>query len=166
MQSSDTKYQQEFIDLVQQNEALLFKIVGLYCNNQKDKEDLKQEILYQAWKSFPSFKKESKFSTWFYRVGLNTALNFLKKAKTPVEPIEKAEKQLANNNEPEDRKEQLFLIIKQLNEVDRMLIMLHLDGHKNQEIAEITGMTQNHINVKLHRIKNNIINHFKTKSYV
>jgi RNA polymerase sigma-70 factor (ECF subfamily) len=99
------------------------------------------------------------FSTWLYKVALNTVLTFNKK-HIKNEDLEKIG-QTGTNPDTKDNSEILYHIIKSLGEVDRMLISLHLDGYKNNEIAEITGMTQNHINVKIHRIKSKIIEKFK-----
>ena len=92
-------------------------------------------------------------------MALNTVLTFNKKRKIN-EDIEKTEPIETTQDSKEDY-EVLYHIIKSFEEVDRMLITLHLDGYKNNEIAEITGMTQNHINVKIHRIKAKIIEKFK-----
>jgi len=146
-----------FIKDIKENEGIIFKVIGLYTDSEEDKKDLYQEILYQAWRSFQNFKKDSKFSTWLYKVALNTALNFRRKEKQKTTLPDTMEAQLETN----ENFELLYLIIKSFDEVNRMLITLHLDGYKNIEIAEITGMTQNHINVKLHRLKNIIIEKFK-----
>lgn len=145
--------------LIQKHEGIIHKVIGLYVDVAEDKRDLYQEILLQGWRSFANFKGASAFSTWLYKVALNTVLTFRKKQKKKTElednhPVEKT------TTSREDS-EVLYIIIKSLEEVDRMLISLHLDGYKNKEIAEISGMTQNHVNVKIHRIKALIIEKFK-----
>lgn len=150
--------QSEFLSEVKEHEAILFKIIGLYADTNEDREDLRQEILFQAFKSFPNFKRASRFSTWFYKVALNTALSFIKKNNMSKEKI------LARDNEMivrDENAELLYHIIKSLNEVDRMIMTLHLDGYKNKEIAEITGMVPTSLNVKIHRIKSVVIQKFK-----
>lgn len=129
----------------------------------EDKEDLYQEILLQAWKSFARFRGESRFSTWLYRVGLNTVLTFQRKNDKKVDSNAQELPQAGIKAEVEQREdsELLYLEIKKLNEIDRMIISLHLDGYKNGEIAEITGLKVNHINVKLHRVKQQIIDGLK-----
>jgi len=150
--------QNDYMELIQANEGIIHKVIGLYVDYEEDRKDLYQEILLQGWKSFQRFEGASKFSTWLYKVALNTVLNFHKKRK------KKAEAELPvpqpTTATPQEDHELLYQIIRSLNEVDRMLITLHLDGYKNKEIAEITGMTQNHVNVKIYRIKEQIIEKF------
>ena len=119
-----------------------------------------QEILLQSWRSYSNFKAKAQFSTWLYRVALNTALNFHRKRRK-TENLDAVQQVLVDKQKDTSDTEILYLVIKSLSEVDRMLITLHLDGYKNGEIAEITGMTVNHINVKLHRIRTIITNKFK-----
>ena len=153
--------QTDFINLIQEHNGIIHKVISLYVDNQDDKKDLHQEILLQAWKSFKSFQGRSAFSTWLYKVSLNTVLTFNKKRKISG-TLDKVEN-IESSQDRNDDSEALYLIIKSLGEIDKMLISLHLDGYKNIEIAEITGMTQNHINVKIHRIKGRIINEFKQR---
>lgn len=151
--------QTEFIKLIQKHNGIIQKVIGLYVHSQDDQKDLHQEVLLQAWKSYKNFKGQSAFSTWLYKVALNTVLTYSKKRKRIIDFDE------SGHIEPtqivKEDYEILYEIIKSLGEVDRMLISLHLDGYKNNEIAEITGMTNNHINVKIHRIKGKIIEVFK-----
>jgi len=151
--------QTEFIKLIRKHNGIIQKVLGFYANTKDDQKDLHQEVLLQAWKSFGYFKGHSAFSTWLYRVALNTALTFSKK-RQKIKDFDKSGLFESSQQNREDY-EVLYDIIKSLGEVDRMLISLHLDGYKNNEIAEITGMTQNHINVKIHRIKKKIIEIFK-----
>jgi RNA polymerase sigma factor (sigma-70 family) len=147
-----------FLQQVEANIGIIRKIVHLYVEHPDDRRDLQQEILYQAWKAFPAFQGLSKFSTWLYRVSLNTVLTFQKRARkhatTSLDII------VPHITTPDDREsdnaERLYTAIRQLKEAERALIMLHLDGFGNDEIADITGLTTNHVAVKLHRIKNDL----------
>lgn len=154
----------DFTTLVQQNEGIIHKVINLYIDNKEDQKDLFQEILLQAWKSFSSFQAQSAFSTWLYRVALNTVFNFRKKQKTIAALPEKAAAIVKSTVEQQTH-EQLYLEIKKLNPVDKALITLHLDGYKNMEIAEMLGMSKSNVGVKIHRIKNAIIQQLKSKSY-
>lgn len=155
---SDT-LQNTFMNEIQENEAIIHKVIGLYVDMEEDKRDLYQEVLLQAWKSYPNFNRASKFSTWLYRVSLNTVFSFNKKEnKNATQEIKEKNIPIVK---PKEDYEILYAIVKKLNKVDRMIMSLHLDGYKNKEIAEIIGINQNHLNVKIHRIKENVISSFK-----
>jgi RNA polymerase sigma-70 factor (ECF subfamily) len=132
----------------------------------EDQKDMYQEMLLQAWKSYATFREASTFSTWLYRICLNTALTYRKKEENRKKIVTEvaAQKVETTSSIPTEEHEILYLIIKQLGEVDRMLITLHLDAYKNHEIADITGMTTNHVNVKIHRLKATIIDQLKKVS--
>ena len=154
------KTKDDFILLIKDNEKIIHKVIGLYVYHNEDKKDLYQEILLQAWKSFALFNGSSKFSTWLYKVSLNTVFSFIRKER-PEEASDYEDMHRVVT--PEDKKEEygvLYDLIQQFNEVDRMLMMLHLDGYKNFEISEITGMNTNHVNVKIHRLKQTIVKQF------
>ncbi|MES2734171.1 MAG: sigma-70 family RNA polymerase sigma factor [Bacteroidota bacterium] len=146
--------EQEFIELINQHQKIIHKIIRLYTETKDDGADLFQEILLQAWRSFKKFRGDALFSTWLYRVGLNTALTF--KSQTSHQkhsrPLE-ATDLVYHDNGLDDQKEVLYRAIRQLSEVDRVLIGLHLDGYQPEEIGEIAGITANNVSVKLHRIK-------------
>jgi RNA polymerase sigma-70 factor (ECF subfamily) len=154
--------EREFTEEIEKCRRIIFKVIRLYVNNPEDEKDLYQEILLQAWRSYTRFRGESKFSTWLYRISLNTVLTF-KRRPYLVKPHE----DLASlntpvpNTRPADEVDALYSAIKSLNEIDRMIITLHLDGYANEEIADIAGLTAGHIGVKLFRIKallTNILN--------
>ena len=149
-----------YLNFITAHEGIIHKVVGLYADGKQDKEDLYQEILLQSWRSYSNFKAKAQFSTWLYRVALNTALNFHRKRRK-TENLDAVQQVVVDKQKDTSDTEILYLVIKSLSEVDRMLITLHLDGYKNGEIAEITGMTVNHINVKLHRIRTIITNKLK-----
>jgi RNA polymerase sigma-70 factor (ECF subfamily) len=152
--------QKEFLDLVEQNRGIIFKVIRLYVRHAEDERDLFQEILFQAWKSYPRFDGRSKFSTWLYRVSLNTVLTF-KRRPVLVESREVLESKEVITRDKLEETEMLYQFIMELAEVDRMIITLHLDGYENEEIAEITGLTKNNVAVKLHRSKTMVIEKFK-----
>jgi len=118
--------QTEFIKLIRRHNGIIQKVSGFYTNTRDDQKDLHQEVLLQAWKSFGNFKGHSAFSTWLYRVALNTALTYNKKHQR-IKDIDKSGLFEPGQQNREDY-EVLYDIIKSLGEVDRMLISLHLDG--------------------------------------
>jgi len=154
--------EKEFTLLIEQNRGIIFKVIRLYVNHEEDERDLFQEVLFQAWRSYPNFKGQSKFSTWLYRVGLNTVLTFKRKPQlvVPHDNLSTLKVSVEEKNYPEET-EALYIAIRELNEIDRMVISLHLDGYENEEVAEISGLTKNNVAVKLHRIKETLTKKLK-----
>ncbi len=152
--------EKEFLALVEQNRGIIFKVIRLYVRHSEDERDLFQEILFQSWKSYPRFDGRSKFSTWLYRVSLNTVLTF-KRRPILVETREVLDSKEVVTNQKQEDTEMLYNAIMNLPEIERMIITLHLDGYENEEIAEITGLTKNNVAVKLHRSKTTVIEKLK-----
>jgi len=144
-----TDKEQAFLSLVQNHSGIIHKVIRLYVDHEEDRKDLYQEILCQVWISMERFDQRSKFSTWLYKVGLNTVLTFKRKEKQAMATV--AEEMVFT--EPSDEAERLLAAIKHLSEIDRLIITLHLEGYENEEIADITGISKNNVAVKLHRIK-------------
>lgn len=141
-----------FEKLIKENRGIIFKVIRLYVQHEEDEKDLFQEIIFQAWRSYPRFEARSKFSTWLYRIALNTVLTFKRRPRVidnheDLSLLAVADKTVSHDSEV------LYIAIRQLSEIERMIISLHLDGYDNNEIADIAGLTKNHIAVKLHRIK-------------
>ncbi|MBX2895220.1 MAG: sigma-70 family RNA polymerase sigma factor [Cyclobacteriaceae bacterium] len=155
--------EKEFVALVNENRGIIYKVIRLYINQEEDSRDLYQEIVFQAWKSYPRFDGRSKFSTWLYRVGLNTVLTFKRRPVVVIPHEDLASLNVAQTKINTDESEALYVAIRQLPEVDRMIITLHLDGYENEEIADITGLTKNNTAVKLHRIKDLLIKQLKAE---
>lgn len=156
--------EEDFIKVIKENEGLLFKITSLYTDTKIDAEDLRQEIVYQLWKSFDSFSGKSKRSTWMYRVALNTALVYLKK-KNRIKIKPGINEQFLQRIDPidtvmEERVKTLYKVIKKLNKIERSIILLYLEGKNYEEIAEITGFTKTNIGTRINRIKT------KLKSFI
>lgn len=145
---------EKFLELIQQHRGIMQKVIYLYIDAPAERQDMLQEILLQAWKSYPNFQGNSKFSTWLYRVSLNTVLTAQRKnyRKPDTEPLEAA-LHLSQQHDDSSEKEWLFFTIRQLSDIDRMIISLHLDGYLNEEIADITGMLKTNVALKLHRIR-------------
>ncbi|WPP48198.1 RNA polymerase sigma factor [Catalinimonas niigatensis] len=145
---------EKFLKLIQQHRGIMQKVIFLYIDEATERQDMLQEILLQAWKSYPAFEERSKFSTWLYRVSLNTVLTAQRKnyRQPDIESLEAAA-HLSQQSDDSSEKEWLVLSIKQLPEIDRMIISLHLDGYQNEEIADISGMQKANIALRLHRIR-------------
>ena len=151
----------EFIEIIQENEGLIYKVTKVYTYSKEDEQDLYQEIVYQLWKSFSSFRNESKISTWMYRIALNTSIAHLNKEKKKQShvPIDELllNKMDAADTLMEERSEVLFALIKNLNDLEKGIILLYLEGRTYDEIAGITGFTSSNVGTRLGRIKQKII---------
>lgn len=149
---------EEFVRLVNQHRFILFKLSNLYCQPGPDREDLFQEIIVQLWKAYPNFRGESKFSTWLYRVALNTAISGLRKEKKRFatlgpENLPAQEPDIQYEQEQDEQLLQLYVAINQLTAIERALVMLYLDDKSYQEMEEILGINENSLRVKMNRIK-------------
>ncbi|MCR9289475.1 MAG: sigma-70 family RNA polymerase sigma factor [Bacteroidetes bacterium] len=157
--------EQAFIEQIEKHAGIIHKVIQLYVDSAEDRRDVYQEILLQAWKSFQKFRGDSSFSTWLYKVCLNTVLTFSRKLKKYDELPNNYTNTPSNHQDKQETSDVLYYLIRQLNETDRMIMTLYLEGYKNKEIAEITGLTVNHINVKIHRLKTQIVNDLKKEKY-
>jgi len=148
----------EFADLLEQNKGIIHKVSLLYTQNQADREDLYQDICLQMWKSFSSYREEAKFSTWLYRVAINTAISQVRKRKNRFLPLDNLNENFNNTggHEKDDRTKLLFKAISKLNTIDKAIIMLWLEEKKYEDIAEILGISKSNVSVKLVRIKRNL----------
>jgi RNA polymerase sigma-70 factor (ECF subfamily) len=150
--------EKEFLKIIKKNQGIIHKVCNMYCDDQEDKNDLFQEIVAQLWKSYPSFRKESKFSTWMYRVALNTAITTFKRTKRRPDQNRLSDdyfqiKDETYSSEIEDDIKKLHRAVAQLTGVEKSIVLLYLENKKYEEIAEITGITQNYVRVKMNRIK-------------
>lgn len=156
MQSKD-----QFVDIIQQNEGVIYKIVRAYAYGIDQQKDLYQEIVYQLWKSFESFRGDAKFSTWIYRIALNTSISHLKKGKRRPATIElKFEHaDILKSEGSEALEEQMKLLygsIKSLDLIDKGIILLYLEGNSHEEIGEIIGFNTSRIGTRISRIKDKL----------
>jgi RNA polymerase sigma factor (sigma-70 family) len=144
--------QEKFLVEVRSCRLMLLKLVALYADELPEREDLAQEILLQAWKAWPRFRGEAKFSTWFYRICLNTILTHQRKNRPQtLPPREDLVAAPATHDTPD--LQALHWAIRQLGETDRALITMNLEGYDHTEIAAVFGLSNNHVAVKLNRIK-------------
>jgi RNA polymerase sigma-70 factor (ECF subfamily) len=147
----------EFTKLIQEHQGLLTKVASVYTNTIPDREDLFQEIVYQLWKCFDSFKGESKITTWMYRVGMNTAITHLKRSKriATTSLVSEGVVLSANTDDPiyEERLALLHTYIQNLNQLEKGLMLLLLEGKSYSEIAEITGLSASNVGTRISRIK-------------
>jgi len=150
--------EKEFLQIIQKNQGIIHKVCNIYCDTDDDRNDLFQEIVAQLWKSYPSFRNESKISTWMYRVALNTAITTFKKSKRrpdqsglTYENFQIEEEKY--DSETEENIKILYKAVQQLTGIEKSIVLLFLENKKYEDIAEITGITQNYVRVKMNRIK-------------
>ena len=149
--------EKEFSQLIKDNQGLIIKVSRLYTNTSEDEEDLFQEIVLQLWRSYDTFKGDSKISTWMYRVALNTAITlFRKKTKSPKtdELLDFHYKDfLEDDDERQQKISLLYKVIKMLPNVERAIVMMYLDDLPYRDIAENLGITEVNARVKMNRLK-------------
>lgn len=149
--------EKEFAKLIKDNQGLIIKVSRLYTNSLEDEEDLFQEIVLQLWRSYDTFKGQSKISTWMYRVALNTAITlFRKKTKSPQTDQLQDFHYKDFMEDDEERQQQistLYKVIKMLPNVERAIVTMYLDDLPYRDIAENLGITEVNARVKMNRLK-------------
>ena len=136
--------------------GIIYKICNLYADGE-DRDDLKQEIIYQLWKSYPTYRGDSKFQSWMYRVALNTAILGLRARKMKHTALSDQELKISEDpleqQDEEARVKQLYTQISKLKDLDKTIIFLYLEQCSYEEIAEITGISTKNVSVRLVRIR-------------
>lgn len=146
---------QRFLELINNHQSIIHKICFAYCRNRADREDLRQEIILQLWKSFPSFLESAAFSTWMYRVALNTAINQTRRPglltdhsssyEIPYDP--------SDSYQLSEEIQILHRAISELRKIEKAIILLWLEENSYEEIAETIGITVKNVSVRLVRIR-------------
>jgi len=154
-----------FLSALEKNQDRLYRICSIYSENTEDSKDLFQEVLVHIWKSMNSFKGNSSISTWMFRIALNVCLRFQSKhTKNQKRFIRLDSLTISNVGDEESNgkdNEQLMALrkcVKKLKEGDKALVALYLEGLAYREISEILGLSENHIAVKIKRIKSKLFN--------
>ncbi len=147
--------QMVFLQIVEEHQGIIYKVCRMYRDSKEDQEDLFQEIVFQLWKAYPKFRNDSKVSTWMYRIALNTAIATFRKNKIALEFKEQIPKDYPSNltEAQSENEERMFEAIRTLDKAERALIALYLEDYSHKEIADITGITENYVGVKISRIK-------------
>ncbi len=150
--------QHNFVELLEKHQNIVHKVCRLYTNNYDAHNDLFQEIAIQLWKAYPKFRGDSKFSTWMYRVALNTAITLYRKSKRTVNTTEFDAVQFKIKSEDyDDTDEQqlklLYKAVQQLNDIEKALVFLYLEDKSYREISETMGISEVNARVKMNRVK-------------
>ncbi|WP_235294735.1 RNA polymerase sigma factor [Portibacter lacus] len=154
----------EFLKLVDDHKGMIVKICRMYFELKQDQEDLFQEILLQLWNSISKFKGQSKFSTWAYRVAINTALVYFKKENKQKEVIQ-SEPGLWYDSSQDDEVKIFYKAVKHLNKIEKALIIQYLDGLSGEEIAANLGISPGNVRVKTNRTKQKLQDIIKENKY-
>lgn len=159
-----------FLQLMEENKGILFKICRIYQDDPDDRNDLLQEITLQLWLAFDSFRGDSKFSSWMYRVALNTAIVFFKKQKRRPdkeqlpESFEPAE-ELSSSGEKEEQLAIFYKAVQQLGKVEKALIYLYMEDQAYEDIAATLGITEGNVRVRINRLKNRLKSIINSMNY-
>ncbi|UIR54588.1 sigma-70 family RNA polymerase sigma factor [Sphingobacterium sp. SRCM116780] len=161
--------EQQFLSQIEKNKGAIIKVSRMYMDNLEDQQDLFQEIVMQLWRSYGSFREESLFSTWLYRVAINTALIYLKKEKRRPDQHELTkDHDIVEEFDFEKKEEQLryfYQAVQHLNAVEKALIFLFLEGQSHRNIATNLGISEVNARVKLNRTKEKLQQIIKTQGY-
>ena len=159
--------EKQFEELVKQYKRTIYSVCYMFSHDNEEINDLFQEILVRLWLGFDQFEQRSSVNTWVYRIALNTAINSDKRAKrrpqtvplsTDIDPYDPQESSL-------EQVRQLYALINQLDVMDRGLVLLWLEGIGYDEIAAIMGITVANVGIKLHRIKEKLVQKSKSVTH-
>lgn len=159
--------EQQFEELVKQYKRTIYSVCYMFSRDKEEINDLFQEILVRLWLGFDQFEQRSSVNTWVYRIALNTAINSDKRAKRRPQTVP-----LSTDIDPYDPQDssfeqvrQLYALINQLDVMDRGLVLLWLEGIGYDEIAAIMGITVANVGIKLHRIKEKLVQKSKSVTH-
>jgi len=155
------KLEHRFVELLETNQNIVHKICRLYTNDKDAHDDLFQEITIQLWRAFPKFRGDSKFSTWMYRVSLNTAITLYRKSKRQIDTqdFESISFKIKSEEYDDTTEQQLKLMydaVKKLNDIDKALVFLYLEDKSYREISGTLGISEVNARVKMNRAKDKL----------
>jgi len=153
--------QQEFVELIGSTHALILKVCNLYEENPSLRGDLYQEIVLNLWKNYDKFNRQAAFSTWMYRVAINTAISLYRKEtlRSPRINYSAEFPQIADsppNKEQQAQLEQLYKALRQLPETDRALVLMYLDDCSYKKMEDVMGMKEATLRVRMNRVKDKL----------
>lgn len=161
--------EKEFLSRIETHKGILFKVSKMYMDNRDDQDDLFQEIVCQLWKAYDTFKGESQFSTWMYRVAINTSIVFLKKEKRKIDKYEIASENIkeeeSDSHIKEHQIEHFYKAVQKLDKIDKAIIFYQLEGFSHKEIGGNLGISEGNARVKLNRAKEKLKEIIKQQGY-
>lgn len=161
--------EQAFLTRIAKHKGILFKVSKMYMDNPDDQQDLFQEIVLQLWKAYDSFKGESQFSTWMYRVAINTAIVYFKKEKRKVDQYaiasDNIKEEESEADEHENKLKHFYKAVQELDKIDKAIIFYQLEGYSHKEIGLNLGISEGNARVKLNRAKEKLKAIIKKQGY-
>jgi RNA polymerase sigma-70 factor (ECF subfamily) len=161
--------EQEFLNRIETHKGILYKVSKMYMDNADDQQDLFQEIICQLWKSYDSFRNESQFSTWMYRVAINTSIVFLKKEKRKIDkyeiPSDNIKEEEGDSHIQESQLKHFYKAIQKLEKIEKAIIFYQLEGFSHREIGANLGISEGNARVKLNRAKEKLREIIKKQGY-
>ncbi len=160
------KAKADFIEMIEKRKGIIYKIANAYSRTSQDQQDLVQEIILQLWSSFGNYNPEFKMTTWIYRIALNVSITHYrkdvvrKKYTVPMTEHFIDSSDIPDDNQAEDIM-RLRNFIQELDEMNRALMILYLDGNSHQEIADVLHISVSNVGTKINRIKEKLREKFK-----
>lgn len=149
-----------FLGHLDRHKTLLYKVANAYCPRREDRSDLIQDIVLELWRAWPRYDGRAAVSTWMYRIAVNLAISVFRGENRRIRdalPIEDFGMDLAAADRvleaDSDDLRSLHQLISRLDEVNRALILLYLEGYAQDEIAEMLGISASNVATRIHRIK-------------
>lgn len=147
-----------YLELIEKHKGIIFKVTRSYCRNEFDRDDLTQEILAQIWRSIGTYNDAFKITTWMYRLALNVAISFYRKDRSVRYKFMEVEESLISYNMDEETENnesiiQLYDFINELNDIDKAVLLMYLEGESQSEIATNLSITTSNVSTKIGRIK-------------
>lgn len=147
---------QEFTRTILPQQGIVLKVCRIYRDTPEDREDLYQEIVYQLWKAYPAYRREAKVTTWMYKVALSTAVAKYRKKQLVTTSLPSADIAASVPDDHPER-ERLYRAIGTLSDAEKAVVTLYLDDYQYDEIAKMLGVTRSYVGVKLHRIREKLV---------
>ncbi|MEE9350407.1 MAG: sigma-70 family RNA polymerase sigma factor [Flavobacteriaceae bacterium] len=153
----------KFVQELQSNQGIIHKICRAYTKGEAQHKDLFQEISIQLFKAYPKFKGNSKFSTWMYRVAINTAISLYRKKKRSIQTSQIYDnlKELEYSGYDDTQDKQVALLydaINTLNDIEKALVLMYLESKPYTEISTVLGISEVNARVKMNRAKTKLKN--------
>ena len=148
-----------FESVLEANKERIYRICKIYAMHPVEPQDLFQDVAFEIWKSISSFRGKSSVNTWVYRIALNVCMRSKLKLKNKGEKTVRFDaikfkvSDDSLNKDDDEKYKLLKACISKLNESDTSIIVLYLEDMSYKQIAEVTGLTENHIAVKMKRIR-------------